>query len=79
MNYLQEKLHKTGYKQCFIADKLEITEKTLNNWLNLKGIDFSIKFLELLDICEIHQCDFLNTYYQTDKYSCKYCETKKHP
>ena len=79
MNFLQEHFHKTGYKQYFIAGKLGITEKTLTGWLSLKGIDFSIKFLELLNICEMHQCDFLNLYHQTDKFSCPYCKSKNHP
>jgi len=77
MDFLKEKLHQTGYKQYFIAQKLGVTEKTLNSWLNLKGIDFSIKFMELLNICGIHQCDFLNMYYQTDEYKCEYCKNKK--
>ena len=78
MSFLQEEFHKTGFKNYFIAEKLGITDKTLTNWLNLKGIDFSIKFFELLHICGIHQCDFLNTYYQTDEYECEYCKPKKH-
>ena len=77
MDFLKERLHKTGYKQYFIAQKLGVTEKTLNSWLNLKGIDFSIKFMELLNICGIHQCDFLNEYYKTDEFKCEYCKNKK--
>jgi len=77
MNFLQEQFRKTGFKQCFIAEKLDITDKTMTNWLGLKGIDFSIKFLEFLNICGMHQCDFLNLYHETDKFSCEYCKDKK--
>jgi hypothetical protein len=68
---------KTGLKQVYVAEKLDIEPRTLQNWLKMKDIEFTVKFIQLLHICNIHTCDFLNMYYKTDEYECKYCKLKK--
>jgi hypothetical protein len=50
MNFFEELFLKTGYRQDFIADKLDIKKRTLQNWLKLENIEYS----------------FLNTYYKTN-------------
>lgn len=67
-NLLREKFEKTGYKQVYIAEKLDIQPRTLQNWLNLKDIEFTVKFMELLYICKIELHEFLNMYYSTVRY-----------
>ena len=70
LNYLQTKLQETGLRQSFIAKKLNVTEKTISRWANLEGIDFTIKFIEFLHICNVCPFEFLNEYNKTLRYKC---------
>ena len=81
MNILQEKFQQTGLKQNFVAKKLDVTEKTIGRWINMEGIEFSVKFVEFLHMCNICPFEFLNVYHNTFKYkcpkdNCEDCNTK---
>ena len=77
MSYFREKFDSTGYREDFIAKKLDIDRRTLQRWLKLEKVDQAMKVLELLNICDVHMCDILNIYHKTDKFECKYCKNKK--
>ncbi len=59
---IKDKIIEKGIKQVFIAKELEITDRTLNNWMNLKNIDNFIKFLRLLEMLGISNQDIINEY-----------------
>jgi transcriptional regulator with XRE-family HTH domain len=70
MSVLQEKFRETGLKQNFAAKKLGVTEKTISRWMNMEGIDSSIKFIEFLYFCDVCPIEFFNNYQRMPKYKC---------
>jgi hypothetical protein len=68
MNFLKDAFEKSGLRIDFVANKLEIRDKTLKYWLDLKNIEYTIKFIELLSILKIDINEFLQEYYKTNKY-----------
>jgi hypothetical protein len=61
-DFLREAFEKTGYKQNFTANKLDVKERTLYNWMSLQGLEHTVKFIQFLELCGICPLEFVNKY-----------------
>ena len=59
MSILNDKIEECGIKKIKIAEKLNIDEKTLYNWINYKNIDQLIKFNKLTQLLDVEIVEVL--------------------
>lgn len=59
MSILNDKIEECGIKKTKIAEKLNIDEKTLYNWINYKNIDQVIKFIKLTQLLDVEIVEVL--------------------
>lgn len=56
---IKSKIYKKGYTINQIANKININNQTLSNWINNRNITNITKFLELLHILDIEINDII--------------------
>lgn len=59
MNLIKSKIYEKGYTINKVADKLNINNQTLSNWINNRNMINITKFLELLYILDINIDDII--------------------
>ena len=59
MNLIKSKIYEKGYTINEVANKLNINNQTLSNWINNRNITNITKFLELLHILDININDII--------------------
>lgn len=59
---IKTRITEKGYKLGFIANEIQISPKTLNNWIHYRHFENIIKFLKLLKFLNISIEDILKDY-----------------
>ncbi|WP_347043136.1 helix-turn-helix transcriptional regulator [Bacteroides fragilis] len=59
MSLLKDRIEELGLKQNWIAEKLNIEERTLYNWLNYKNLEQVSKFIKLTQILDVEIVEVL--------------------
>lgn len=67
MTLINDKFEETGLKKKKIAEKLDITTRTIHRWFNYDGIETIYTFMLLIKELNISRDEFINDYNKKKK------------